>query len=118
MKKLILLSLLTFALQSCKEQPSDYYAGFVVDETGKPIENVLVKETSGSLETKTGKNGFFKLLKDKSITCHLKLEKEGYKSDTISTFDVITNPNNWEDAEIVYSSILKSDTTKIVLHIQ
>ena len=45
MKKLILLSLLTFALQSCKEQPSDSYAGFVVDETGKPIEKVLVKET-------------------------------------------------------------------------
>jgi len=55
------------------------------------------------------------LKKDESITCNLSIEKDGYKTDTISTFDMITNPDNWEDAETVYSSILKSDTTKIIL---
>ncbi|WP_289661938.1 carboxypeptidase-like regulatory domain-containing protein [Flavobacterium panacagri] len=104
---------------SCSQKVNDYYSGFVVDEFGKPIADVLIEENTESnpLKTHTNKSGFFKLNRIEGIICNLRLMKNGYKSDTISTFK-IRYESTGTDGDTEYLSLLTSDTTKIILQKQ
>ncbi|RYD71549.1 MAG: hypothetical protein EOP55_20340 [Sphingobacteriales bacterium] len=41
---LITLGVLVVLMCACKQKTHDYYAGIIIDEFGKPIEGVFVKE--------------------------------------------------------------------------
>ena len=112
MKNLFVISaVLVVLLFSCSDV-QNYYAGFVVDESGQPIPDVIVRENmigGDSRQTFTDENGYFKLKRDPSIICNLIFEKYEYKSDTILIF------RDMGDDIVEYHSILTSDTSKIVL---
>ena len=66
------------------------------------------------LSTITDRNGFFKLKREKGVISHLKVRTP--KKDTIiTTFDIVADGESWEDGTEDYSSILTSDTTRIVI---
>jgi len=101
-----------------KPKLNDYYAGFVINESGQPVVGASVKEHKniGAPETVTDETGYFKLPRDKAIICSLIIEKEGFKTTT-----VLTHWIEWyddKDYRPVYYSYLTSDTTKIVLQEQ
>ena len=89
-----------------------------MDETGHPVAGALVKENTetDALETSTSENGFFKLTRNEGIVCNLRIEKDGYETQTISTFGF--RGNDVEEMEIEYYSFLTSDTKKIVLQMK
>ena len=94
-------------LSACSEKLHDYYAGIIVDEFGKPIENVSVKEDlveAYAGKTTTDKNGFFKL---KASTLQgLILKKDGYITDTVA---MIWHPGG-EATE--YSPLITQDSSE------
>ncbi|RYX99624.1 hypothetical protein EON78_03315, partial [bacterium] len=97
-------------MSACSEKIHDYYAGIIIDEFGKPIENVSVKEDlvdKYAGKTTTDKNGFFKL---KASTLQgLILKKDGYITDTV--------PMVWHQAgeTTVYSPLRTADSSKYEL---
>lgn len=104
---LITLGLLVVLLCACKQKTHDYYAGIIIDEFGKPIEGVFVKEDLADKyagTTTTDKNGFFKL---KASTLEgVILKKEGYITDTV--------PMVWHHAgeTTEYSRLITEDSSK------
>lgn len=121
MRKRTIISIIVISILflSCSPKVNDYYSGFVIDEFGKPIADVLIEENTESnpLKTHTNKSGFFKLNRIEGIICNLRIIKNGYKSDTISTYK-IRYQSTGTDGDIEYLSLLTSDTTKIKLQKQ
>lgn len=75
MKNIILLFLLT--LFSCN-QTNDFYQGRVIDyEHNSPLAGVIVVADLGGQQTKTDKNGYFKLY-TYNFLGHLIFVKKGY----------------------------------------
>ncbi len=115
MTKTIFITLFSQLLVWCAPKENDHYAGYVVDESGKPLSDVLIEEnTSNPLKTKTDAKGFFTLKRAEGEVCNLNIKKEGFASQTVTTFNINYEPTG-TDGEIVNSSFLTSDTTKIVL---
>ena len=109
MKKIILISIL-FAILSCSDKVKDYYSGVIVDELGRPIPEVLVREDySGNTENKynTDKNGYFKF--NRSGLPDIILSKNEYLNDTL--------PMVWHQhgETTEYSSFITHDSSKYVL---
>ena len=109
MKKIILISIL-FAILSCSEKVNDYYSGVIVDELGRPIPEVLVREDySGNTENKciTDKNGYFKF--NRSGLPEIILSKNEYLNDTL--------PMVWHQhgETTEFSSFITHDSTEYVL---
>ena len=121
MRKRIFVSIIIInaLFLSCSPKVNEYYSGFVVDEFGKQIPDVLIEENTGPnpLKTHTNKSGFFKLNRIEGIICNLRLIKNGYKSDTISTYEIRYHSTG-TDGDTEYLSLLTSDTTKIILQKQ
>ncbi|MFC4212959.1 carboxypeptidase-like regulatory domain-containing protein [Pedobacter lithocola] len=69
---------------SCKTT-NNFYQGRVIDEQNKAIEFVIVAEESGNRNTKTDKNGYFKLDRNRNVLEDLIFSKSGYVTDTIPT---------------------------------
>lgn len=111
---IILLSILM--LFSCNKI-HHYYAGYVVDESGQPLSGVLVREKSGfrPRQTTTDESGYFKLMREKGIICQLIFEKKAYETKCELIFWTTGNEDGLFDNTARYSSILLSDTTRIVL---
>jgi len=104
---LIIFYFSVLLLSACSERIHDYYAGIIIDEFGKPIENVSVKEDlvdKYAGKTTTDKNGFFKL---KAWTLQgLILKKDGYITDTVAMV--------WHQAgeTTKYSPLITQDSSK------
>ncbi len=86
-----------------------YYSGYVVDESKHPISDVLVREYKGKRSTVTDKNGHFKFNRDKGNERHLIFEKEGYLTDTVFVFTLVS-----ED-EVRYNPRILGGKEKVVL---
>lgn len=92
-----------FTFFSCKSV-NNYYHGRVLDETNKPIENVVVTEDTFEKKTRTNKMGYFKLSRNPDGLGNLLFFKEGYKADTI--------PSVWsQHGEIILYNFIEKDTT-------
>ncbi len=63
----------------------DYYAGFVVDQLGNPVDSVMVKEDWGERSniTYSDKKGYFRMNRLENCLPDLIFSKEGYQSDTV-----------------------------------
>ncbi len=110
--RIINVFILLILLISCKPRINDYYSGFVVDELGRPIENVLVKQDiqdEYSSKIYTNKRGYFKLKAEYSGLSDLIFSKEGYLSDTIEM--VWTQHGE----TIEYSPLITEDSSRVVL---
>lgn len=97
---------------SCGENLNNYYSGIIVDELGRPVQSVLVKEDIAekySNKTLTDSNGFFKMNRTKGIFADLLLSKKGYLSDTVP----VVWHQHGETTE--FSSIIKKDSSQIVI---
>ncbi|MBK7882814.1 MAG: hypothetical protein IPJ81_02485 [Chitinophagaceae bacterium] len=97
---------------SCNEKLTGYYSGIIIDELGRPVTNVLVKENvveKYANKALTDNNGYFKFKKTEGILPDLILLKEGYINDTIQ----IVGTHAGES--IAYSPIITEDSTKITL---
>ena len=82
MKNIILLLALT--LFSCNPI-NNFYQGRVTDVHNNPLENVIVAEDRIERQTRTDKNGYFKLDRNSNYLGYLIFIKDGYKTDTIPT---------------------------------
>ncbi len=112
MKQPIFLLLILVLFYSCGIKFNDYYSGIVVDEFGKPLDSVLVKEDlveEFSIKTVTDSNGFFKMNRTKDVLANIILSKKGYVSDTIR----MVWHQHGETTE--FSSIITKDSSQLVL---
>lgn len=111
--KYILIILLINFNTSCRIHYNDYYSGIVVDESGLPIEGVSVTVIENldeySQRSITDKNGFFKMNRSETGLPKISISKEGFISDTIT----IMWSQHGEKME--YSTLIKTDSTKLVL---
>ena len=106
---LLFICTICFIISGCNNV-NGHYAGYITDESGLYLPEVLVREyRSDGRSIVTDSKGFFKLERERGIICNLIFEKEGYRSDTILTFRMIDDDNT------EYCSTLTSDTTKIIL---
>lgn len=102
------LLILTF----CSERINDHYSGIVLDELGRPLEGVLVREdyfSEGYTENRciTDSNGYFKF--NRTGLPEVILSKDGYLNDTIN----LIWHQHGETTE--YSEIVKKDSSILVL---
>lgn len=105
------LCLFLFLLSSCSGT-HDYYSGTVLDELGRPVENVLVKENLAekyALRKLTDKKGYFKFKRSKGVLPQVLFSKEGFLTDTIELI--------WTHAgeSYEYANIIKEDSAKFIL---
>lgn len=100
--------LLLFVLLACEQKTNDFYQGLVLDESGRPIENVMVFEEYGKENrTKTDNKGYFKFNRTPDWLLRLVFVKEGYKTDTI--------PTVWAHGEQLHYQFVTNDTTLVRL---
>lgn len=86
MKTIKLFLILPLLFLSCKSTEKNFYHGVVIDEEGKPIENVVVKEDfKYPQSTVTEDNGFFQLFKSPFVGGKVIFLKKGFINDTIRT---------------------------------
>lgn len=96
-----------FTFCSCNG-PNEFYQGKVVDEHDNPIEGVIVAEDNIEKQTRTNKDGYFKLRRSPEWLGDLIFIKEGYKTDTV--------PSVWHHAgETIEYNFVKDDTTIVRL---
>ena len=91
---------------------NDYYSGIILDELGRPVKSVLVKEDIAekySIKSLTDKNGFFKMNRTEGIFANLIISKKGYISDTIR----MVWHQHGETTE--FSPVIKRDSSQIIL---
>ncbi len=106
----ILFGMIPLIVGSCNDV-NDFYQGQVIDEHNKPLENVLVSEdnTKKGTQTRTDRNGYFKLARTPQWLGTLIFYKAGYEVDSIPTVA------RQSGERVNYSFIKKDDTTTIVL---
>ncbi|WP_156907012.1 carboxypeptidase-like regulatory domain-containing protein [Epilithonimonas caeni] len=100
---------LTFFL-ACSEKINDYYSGIVVDELGRPVQNVLIREDyvgNNKNKTLTDKNGFFKF--QRSGLPELVISKEGFINDTLRLV------GSHAGEKLFYSPLITKDSTIVLL---
>lgn len=114
MKKTLILTgilLSTLYIVSCGSlKLPDHYSGFVIDEAGKPISGVLVREDLpiGNNDT-TDSAGYFKIKRAGSL-CDLIFSKKGYRTDTVEmAWPVVRGEKE------MYSDLITKDTSKWVM---
>ncbi|MDR2921621.1 MAG: carboxypeptidase-like regulatory domain-containing protein [Tannerella sp.] len=116
MKIKIILSgiIISTLLTSCHTAKThDYYSGFVVDEAGNAISGVSVCEDLFiENNTLTDENGYFKFKRTENWIPNLIFSKAGFKTDTISMVWLMHGEKE------MYSSIVTTDSSSIVLHPQ
>ena len=100
---------LTFFL-ACSEKVNDYYSGIVIDELGRPVKDVLVREDylgNNGNKTLTDKNGFFKF--QRSGLPELVIFKNGFISDTLGLV------GSHAGEQLFYSPLITKDSTIVLL---
>lgn len=113
MRNFLSYILLIALFTSCRgTHVNNYYSGFVVDESGNPVDSVLIKEdVSEEYANKTlaGKNGYFKMDRAEMRLCNLIFLKEGYQSDTIRMV--------WlqHGEKEMYSPLLTEDSSQVII---
>lgn len=102
-------TLFLFLLFSCKPRVNNFYQGKVIDQSDKPLEGVIVTEDDrNGKQTKTNKNGYFKLDRSPDWLGRLIFIKDGYQTDTIATV--------WHQAgETTEYNFIEKDTTIVRL---
>jgi hypothetical protein len=108
MKKLH-YTLFLFLLFSCKPRVNNFYQGKVIDQSDNPLEGVIVTEDDrNGKQTKTDKNGYFKLDRSPDWLGRLIFIRDGYQTDTI--------PSVWHQAgETIEYNFIEKDTTIVRL---
>ena len=105
------LLLIIICFFSCNS-PKDHYSGIVLDELGRPVANVLVKENlvaERAFSKTTDKNGYFEFKRNEGLLPELILSKKGFITDTI--YMVFSHAGESLD----YSPVIKADSTKLIL---
>ncbi|WP_162903118.1 carboxypeptidase-like regulatory domain-containing protein [Taibaiella koreensis] len=87
---------------------SRFSQGRVIDEEGRPLTGVRVKEMHGMPSATTDRNGYFRLDKAPDRIDDLVFEKEGYRNDTIPS--VFTH-----SGESIDYNFQGKDTTVVIL---
>ncbi|MDR1761044.1 MAG: carboxypeptidase-like regulatory domain-containing protein [Bacteroidales bacterium] len=119
MKKIVII-LGSILLTACSVRINNYYSGFVVDEIGNPISEVLVCkcfiidnciQNENYCDT-TDERGYFYINREKDLLHKLIFFKDGYVSDTI--------PIVWTQSgeTITYSRLVTSDSSGIIMQTQ
>lgn len=100
MKKLLIISLILFALPACskiitgevtKERRNDINQIYD-SNTNTPIEGVIIKIPSKNYSTKTKEDGSFKLQTEIDTPTIMSLEKKGYKPHSMTINSNFKNP--------------------------
>jgi hypothetical protein len=91
---------------------NDYYSGVVVDESGRPVENALVREfiaDSSYARQVTDNNGYFEFKRSESILPDMIISKNGFITDTIPLVYSV------HGEYLEYSSMILKDSSKFTL---
>jgi len=104
--------LIVVTITSCGTRINDYYSRFVVNESGNPVDSVLVKENIAEKfahKAFTDKNGYFRMNRTDNWLPDLILQKEGYQSDTIRMV--------WlqHGEKEMYSPLLTKDSSQVII---
>jgi hypothetical protein len=107
---IVFLCLLTIA--GCAETVRDYYSGIVTDESGRPVQDALVKEEGPMAyphEQLTDKNGYFKFERTRGVLPNIIISKVGYVSDTIRLV------YSMHGERLEHSPMISADSTLLIL---
>lgn len=112
MRNFLSYVLLITLFASCRgTHVNNYYSGFVIDDSGNPVDSVLIKEDVSeeyANKTLTGRNGYFRMDRAEMRLCNLIFMKEGYQSDTVR---MVRLQHNKE----IYSPLLTRDSSKVII---
>lgn len=103
--------LILLLLTSCSSKVREYYSGIITDETGAPIQGVLIREDllTGNNGT-TDSTGYFKIKRTHNTLPDLILSKKGYRTDTVRMVWLMHGEKE------MYSDFLTKSSSKRVMY--